>query len=150
MFHRPSFSPVSFSRISFNGASQPVVQDGRSGYWRLFFTQLQEQSEQGEIAVDVTTVDAKPVTVKSVKPVKKVRAPEKVEPTYVEPESPPFRPLPMYQREALPHDFTPSILNTQNDLTRMYVQFIKISIESKLQLDAANDEGDVELLLLVA
>jgi len=147
VFHRPSFSPVSFSRVSFNGASQPVVQDGRSGYWRLFFTQLQEQSEQPKKSVEVTSTDTKPVTVK---PVKRTRVQSHTEVIDVEPESPPFRPLPMYQRKDLAHDFTPSILNVENDLTRMYVQFIKISIESKLQLDAANDEDDVELLLLVA
>lgn len=42
MFNRSSFSPVSFSTISFNGAR--LADEGRSGYWRLFFTNLQEEA----------------------------------------------------------------------------------------------------------
>ncbi len=43
MFNRSSFSPVSFSLISFNGAREDT---GRSGYWRLFFTQMQEEADK--------------------------------------------------------------------------------------------------------
>ena len=46
MFNRSSFSPVSFSRISFNGVQ--AANEGRSGYWRLFFTNLQEESLRKE------------------------------------------------------------------------------------------------------
>ena len=41
MFNRSSFSPVSFSRTAWAGIQQQQ-QEGRSGYWRLFYHQLQE------------------------------------------------------------------------------------------------------------
>jgi len=151
VFHRPSFSPVSFSAISFNGASKPVVQDGRSGYWRLFFTQLQEQSEE-KVTVDTkpTAPDTGVVVVKTVvtKP-KPKRIVEIVIPE-VEYTEPPFKPLPMYRREKVVQNDNVAIRQFQDDIQRMYVQFTKISIELKINLDAANDEDDVELLLLVA
>ena len=42
MFNRSSFSPVSFSRISFAGAQ--AANEGRSGYWRMFFANMQEEA----------------------------------------------------------------------------------------------------------
>lgn len=53
MFNRSSFSPVSFSRISFNGVQ--AANEGRSGYWRLFFTNLQEEALKKDEKVDVDT-----------------------------------------------------------------------------------------------
>ena len=151
MFHRPSFSPISFSSISFNGASQPVVQEGRSGYWRLFFTQLQEQSEEN-VVVDTkaTAQDTGVVVVKTVVTKPKTKRVVEIVIPEVEYTEPPFRPLPMYRREKVVHNDNIAIRQFQDDIQRMYVQFTKISIELKINLDAANDEDDVELLLLVA
>lgn len=63
MFNHSSFSPVSFSRISFNGVQ--AANEGRSGYWRLFYTQLQEESLKNEKADESTRIQPTPVTVAS-------------------------------------------------------------------------------------
>ena len=43
MFNRSSFSHISFSRTAWSSIQQDQ-QTGRSGYWRLFYYQLQEAS----------------------------------------------------------------------------------------------------------
>ena len=43
MFLPNSFKPNSFLPVSFRFPESPV-QDGRSGYWRLFYTKLQEEA----------------------------------------------------------------------------------------------------------
>ena len=58
MFNRNSFSPISFSRTAWAGIQQSQ-QEGRSGYWRLFYHQLQEAALNKE--------KIKPIKVEEVK-----------------------------------------------------------------------------------
>ncbi len=58
MFNRNSFSPISFSRTAWAGIQQSQ-QEGRSGYWRLFYYQLQEAALNKE--------KIKPIKVEEVK-----------------------------------------------------------------------------------
>lgn len=149
MFHRPSFSPVSFSRISFNVASQPVVQDGRSGYWRLFFTQLQEDSLKPDAVVAVS-VDSENSPKPSPKTTK-VKAKKAASKRHEIPETvPPFRPLPMFEQKPEETNFLSESYRLTLDLRLMVAQFNQIRLKFVPLLEAANDEDDVELLLLFA
>lgn len=106
MFHlSSSFSPVSFSRIAFNGAQQiiPERQDGRSGYWRLFFTQMQEEAlkeyeKKTEPKSDTGAVEPTPVEAKKAPAKKKPKRAEREVVDQPEPiELPKFRRKPIYQ-----------------------------------------------------
>ena len=148
MFHRPSFSPVSFSRVSFNGASQPVEQEGRSGYWRLFFTQLQEDSEKKPVLQDTfktLEVSPKPSPITSKTKAKKVAS----KPLEKEETPPPFRPLPAFDRKQ-EYNYLVHTWNVTCELRLMVAQFNQTKVKFTEFTDAANDEDDIELLLLVA
>jgi hypothetical protein len=148
VFLRTSFSPISFSAISFNGASaQPEKQDGRSGYWRLFFQQLQEEADKPK-TTEPTQVEAEVVAVKTkavAKPVK-VKKPVKVMPE--EPEVvPPFRPLPMYESKPDEPTHLQQMWNITTELRVMIKSLSDINDEFDI-LRQQQDEDDVELLLL--
>ena len=106
MFNRSSFSPVSFSRISFNGVQ--AANEGRSGYWRLFFTNLQEEAlkkdeperrdSSQKVLEETPKVVRKTKIKKSKRPV--IRQPElreKVDSDTTIP-NPPFRLKPIYDQ----------------------------------------------------
>ena len=61
MFNHNSFSPISFSRTAWAGIKQQQ-QQGRSGYWRLFYHQLQEAAlnEKGVEPVKLKAVKYEP------------------------------------------------------------------------------------------
>lgn len=146
MFHRPSFSPVSFSRISFNGAMQPVEQDGRSGYWRLFFTQLQEDSEKKPEVVAVT-----PEPKKKVKRIVKPPVVAKPEPDDDEPDEIPYAPI----GKPTPQPEVPCYLadawRATTEVRGWLLQHRINTVKYYLIREAANDEeDDIELLLLAA
>lgn len=148
MFHPQSFNPISFSSISFNGANKPV-QEGRSGYWRLFFTQLQEQSEQKQDKVkevsNVLETSPKP------SPIQAKNKPEKVasKPRENQEKALPFRPLPMFERKPLEHSNTTMMYPLTVELRLMVAQFNQTKLNF-VPYVSANDEEDLELLLLVA
>lgn len=147
MFHRPSFSPVSFSRISFNGATQPVEQSGRSGYWRLFYYQMQEEAlKEKEPAVEVKAAEKPKLVAKTKKPQKPVVKVEE-EPVFA---VPPFKPIKL----PIPTPPTPlpvlaKVWQTTQELRLMRAQYGATVLKYN-QLDVVNDEDDIELLLLVA
>jgi hypothetical protein len=150
VFLRTSFSPISFSAISFNGAStQPEKQDGRSGYWRLFFQQLQEEAdkpkttEPTEVVTEVVAVKTKTAAkpVKAKKPVKVI--PEEVEVV------PPFRPLPMYERKVDEPTYLQEMWNITAELRIMIKSLSVINDEFDIKRQQ-QDEDDVELLLLIS
>jgi len=149
VFLRNSFSPVSFSSTSFDGATASA-QDGRSGYWRLFFTQLQEESNKPKAAVESATSEKvenrpkrspKATTIKTEK--RAIRPPE--EPEIV----PPFRPLPMYERRADEPTYLQQMWNITAELRIMVASLHQSTVKFNHELDVANDEDDIELLLLV-
>lgn len=145
MFHRPSFSAIAFNPVSFGGQKK---QDGRSGYWRLFFTQLQEESdksrdEQGKPSVVEIQPKPSPKTAKE-KPQKRViRPPEVVE------KAPPFRPLPMHQAKPDEPTYLQQMWDITLELREMVASLQLSAVKFNQQLDARNDEDDIELLLLV-
>lgn len=151
MFHRPSFSPVSFSRISFNGATQPVEQSGRSGYWRLFYYQMQEETLKG----------------KDEEPSKPYSEPYKLEEKgdgsaivhfpgrkkftveRTEPEIPTVPLGSVKTSDPVIHPELPRIWQITQELRTIRARWGIMQVASH-QLDAVNDEDDIELLLLVA
>mgnify|MGYP000270539646 CR=1 FL=1 len=146
MFLPASFNPTSFSRVSFNGASQPVVQDGRSGYWRLFYYQLQEEALKEKPPANV---------VKEVKPspvVKKKAKPRRVEKEEVE-EAIPFRPLPMFERKEIPENHISDTWRITIEIRMMVALFQQnqVKLRGTLRFNIIeDDEEDLELLLLAA
>lgn len=99
-YQTTSFSQIAFQQCAFQDTAfqtDPCVNDGRSGYWRLFFTQMQEEAlkkrdekkEPAEVVGTVTEIK----TDKRTK-VRKPAAPPK--PAKVEKPLPviPFRKLP--------------------------------------------------------
>ena len=148
MFLPASFNPTSFSRVSFNGASQPVVQDGRSGYWRLFYYQLQEEalnkSTEQNVVKEVKSLPS-PVAKKKAKP----RPVEKEE---VE-EAIPFRPLPMFERREIPENHISDTWRITIEIRMMVALFQQnqVKLRGTLRFNIIeDDEEDLELLLLAA
>lgn len=149
MFHRPSFSPVSFSLASFHGvSSKPEQQEGRSGYWRLFFHQLQEQA-LGEKKAE------KPAKVIKFEPVKEL--PDGSAVVGAQSAKPKPKPKPK-QAPAEPYLFKPAPLKPE--VGEPYVvQIMRLSMEISrlftswqipLIITQAQDVEDEELLLLLA
>lgn len=143
MFHPQSFNSVSFSSISFNGASKPV-QEGRSGYWRLFFTQLQEQSEQPKKHVE--KLAEKPLDKGSIKVVKRVK---KITSEVTPPEK--FEVFPFVPRWVNLPDRPQVPLAKVWGITReLRDRYLEYHVNVVKYVQASNDEEDVELLLFVA
>ena len=118
MFHRSSFSPVSFSRAAFAGAtSAPEAQDGRSGYWRLFFTKMQEEAlrpEEEQKPVVDQPKEAVEISVEA-KPAKKKKPPVKLVPLEKY-EVPNFKRKPIYSN---PIPTAPSLAETLLQLPKI-------------------------------
>lgn len=145
MFHRPSFSPVSFSRVSFNGAMQPVEQDGRSGYWRLFFTQLQEEADKKPVST-VEPSSTKEKTKSIVKPVVVAKSEPDDEPDEI-PYAPIARPTPQLEAPC----YLADAWRTTTEIRGWLLQHRINTVKYHLIHEAANEEEeDIELLLLAA
>lgn len=138
MFHRSSFSPVSFSQAAFSGASQ--AQEGRSGYWRLFFYQMQEEAlkeaskeKLAEIPLITTRVT------KTRKPRVTVSIPRELE----------FQAPPLRKFEPLPD--APTYLQETWRITQEVRVMISQMTSNMVKLDSGvdEDEEDIELLLLL-
>ena len=158
MFNRSSFSPVSFSRISFAGAQ--AADEARSGYWRLFFTQMQEDAlkKRDEDEKPVTKVETSPephVQVK-IKPRKKLEPLVPLE-TY---EKPSFKRKPIYATQEVtqvPADqwqsFYAISLEVDTWLSVLIPQWEsrKVELLQIKKVEAVNDaDYRVRLLLLAA
>ena len=150
MFHRPSFSTVSFSPVSFHGAMTPVVQDGKSGYWRLFFTQMQEEAlRQYEEKTGKKTVKNEVAVAK--KPVKKPRTIHRTR-EEVPDTSPvvPFKLKPIYKEpEAVDYVWLMS-MQIQTEILKFQPHLMWARLEQvKIKQAAANDEDMRRRLLLL-
>lgn len=152
MFLRSSFNPVSFSPMAFNGARKPPENSGRSGYWRLFFHQLQEQALEEK-------KPKKPARVIKFEPVKElpdgsavvgVRSakPEQVPPEPDQAPSEPylFKPTPLKPEVDEPSE--PYVIQTMR--LSMEVSRLFTSWQIPLIITQAQDVEDEELLLLLA
>lgn len=149
MFLRSSFNPVSFSPIAFNGARKRPENSGRSGYWRLFFHQLQEQALEEK-------KPQKPAKAIKLEPVKELpdgsavvgvqsTKPEQVPP---EPEQAPPEPYLFKPTPLKPEVDEPYVIQTMR--LSMEVSRLFTSWQIPLIITQAQDVEDEELLLLLA
>ena len=158
MFSANSFSPASFSIQSFKMAQQDQA---RSGYWRLFYTEMQEKSleedrrkreqeqrkEAPQGTVEVTP--AKPIAKPKPKPKPRVKPVPRDE--HLD-EPVPHVVRPIYVAQPDPFEFVTPLLRI------ISIEFHSWNLSSKplvalLEKQAANDEDEEEaihLLLMAA
>lgn len=153
MFNNQHFS-AQYWRPQYFTASQSVSQqDGRAGYWRLFYTQLQEQADI-EAKVSDETKDAKATEkIAPTHPPKKKKVAQR---KYWEPlETPEISQVPFRRKWA---DITPAIVipnhlvdawNIASELKTMVAKYRQDVVQFEHRLDVS-DEDDVEVLLLLA
>lgn len=128
----------------------PPVQDGRSGYWRMFYYQLQEEElkrheqKQGQEATEGKSEvpQAKPVA--AAKP--KRAPPERRAAPVVE--LPKVHPRPIYQKQPEPFDVAPwlATINAEFRAWNLSAQTLHGLLQ---QRKAANDEEEEVLTLLL-
>lgn len=130
-------------------------QDGRSGYWRLFFTQMQEEAlkkseEKSEVKKSypkvVESADGTAIVKTKVKP-KKIKTP-RVETESVQ--APLITPLPPFKRSDVQPDYGLVCVDITRQIELLIYQHSQIAVQYFATVNAANDESDIELLLLVA
>ena len=146
MFLHSSFNPVSFSPIAFNGARKPSEESGRSGYWRLFFHQLQEQAlEEKKPEKPSKVIKFEPVKELSdgsaVVGVQSAKPKPELEQTPSEPYL--FKPAPLKPEVSEPY-----VIQTMR--LSMEVSRLFTSWQIPLIITQAQDVEDEELLLLLA
>ncbi len=139
----------------------PPVQDGKSGYWRLFYYQLQEaelekdEQEQGKEATEGTRQAAEEVAALDTT---SKRTKRKLEPlvkleTF---EKPDFKRKQIYSAPSPINTALPVwLLSVDIELAQMYKDFapriVAQAVKFKKQVDAANDaDHRIRLLLLAA
>lgn len=140
MFHRSSFSPVSFSSQAFHGATE----EGRSGYWRLFFYQMQEEALKGdekEKLAEIPQVTTRPT--KTRRPTVTPKVPQ--EPKF---QAPVLAPLPKFEPLPLKPSYLEETWRITQEVRVMISQMTSNVI--KLDSDVDEDEEDIELLLLMS
>lgn len=146
MFSLNSLKPVSFSLQSFKMAEE--ASSGRSGYWKLFFYNMQEEAlrkdeqKQGKSATQSPSSRAPQKTVAKPKRTRSRIVEEVVEAEEFEP-----LPKPMYRNKTdeFPSEIT--CLVQQN-----WVKLLGLNIPLEFYFpteQAANDEDDEEFLLLL-
>jgi hypothetical protein len=165
-------SPFSISRVGIGlgpkyisalGFKDMSTQDGRSGYWRLFYYQLQEAELEKDKLRAAGKPQQKEAPEKAHKPV--VAAPErrvlvqrhkpKHSNTQILLEKPPeFKPKKLYlvpKREDTP-DLVPIMNVLSNEVRNWALQSQELSVKFKQaqQLQAANEEEELITLLLLA
>lgn len=165
-FFNPAFQTVSHSQMAFQKCAfshtafqtDECENDGRSGYWRLFFTKMQEEALRKKDEKEAETTQAEE-TVGRVAPVSKGngrdgkrKAPK---PSQVEPQEghvekiPPFRPKPIYsvtpEEKWLQFAWLTKI-EVQNWLLEMRPHLI---IDQLRKLKEAANDADYRLRLLL-
>lgn len=146
MFSLNSFKPVSFSLQSFKMAEE--ASSGRSGYWKLFFYNMQEEAlkkheqKQGESEAQSASSRASQEPVAKPKRAR-IHTIEEVEP------SEEFEPLPkpIYRQQT---DFVPNEITCLVQQNWVKLLGLNIPLEFYFPTEqAANDEDDEEFLLLL-
>jgi hypothetical protein len=158
MFNRPSFSPVSFSQISFNGYSHVVPQtDERSGYWRLFFMNMQEEALKKRDAVLVPKPNEEPD-----EQIEREAAPQRArkaaprKPTVVEPEEFPevrFKRKPIYATaKPVNEKFPLWVYQISAQIDSWYASYLPLLEASQkviIEQRAAANDADIRMRLLL-
>ena len=150
------FKPKYFAAHYFNVSGSPEDQE-RSGYWRLNLYKLQEESERKRkekhdaIIAEAVSKALGPVKVpkKQVKPVtRKPDAPRRID------REPDVKPKPLYRPDADVGDNTlPLLVQVWTIMRETYLlTFDALPVRQMLlaKIEAANDEEDIELLLMAA
>ena len=154
LFGANYFKPQYFNVNYLHGATAVPAQDGRSGYWRLFFYQMQEEAlKPKEVKND--TVPESAVQEAKVLEDKRVNVPAKkvVRRERAAPETPPVRERPVL-RKIEPIE-TPSITPFLTIISTEFKSWMETSEPLRvamLQRKADNDEEEelINLLLLAA
>lgn len=126
-------------------------QDGRSGYWRLFFTEMQEKALKEYEKLKGITSEPKPET----KPVVKAKPKKKSSPVKaVAVSAPPVRRLPQYIRPTAPEiDYSQPIyalsLEVQRLVLSTYPQLLRLETQRVTLQEAANDADNRRRILLL-
>ena len=154
LFGSNYFKPQYFNAAYLHGATAVPAQDGRSGYWRLFYYEMQEEALREKrddqvpanaVAQD-TLIKREDISV-AAKPVRKKRV-EKEE----KPREPILKPLYRQSAVAAEKDTLTPFLNTLSDEFRAWNFSTNALWVKMLSEKAANDEEDetITLLLLAA
>jgi len=150
MFQAKSFTPASFSIQSFKMAEQAQA---RSGYWRLFYYKMQEESlrkneqeqrEKAEKRTGQSSQESAPI----VSTAKKRRRPE----PDVEIWEPPALPKPLY-RKIIPvkiNPITPFLSIITQEFRQLYLTLPFLQQKLMERQEELDDDEDTELLLLAA
>lgn len=140
------------SHVSRLGLFGKIVEDSRSGYWRLFYTQLQEESDNAQLKTEkITEVKATEKTGATHPPERKKVAPRK----YREPAEIPEIPRVPFRRKWAPKpivqipNYIIDVWRISSDLNTAVASYQQGAIQSAHRQDIA-DEDDVEVLLLFA
>ena len=138
MFSLNSLKPVSFSLQSFKMAEE--ANSGRSGYWKLFFYNMQEEALKPPPAPPDVVSEG----LKKKRKTKKTKFEPLIE---LEEYDIPSSPLPLYRTQS---DFLDLEINCLVRQNWVKLQGIKVPLESYFPTEpAANDEDEDELLLLL-
>lgn len=152
MFNNQHFS-AQYWRPQYFTASQSVSQqDGRAGYWRLFYTQLQEQADiEAKVSDETKDTKATEKIAPTHPPERKKVAPRK----YREPAEIPGIPRVPFRRKWVPKpvvqvpNYIVDVWRISSDLNTAVASYRQSAIQSAHRQDMA-DEDDVEVLLLLA
>lgn len=136
MFQASSFNPLSFSIQAFKMAEQSSA---RSGYWRLFFYNMQKEALEKPKSVTRKLKLVEP-------PKKRARV------TVPEPEEewvPPSLPKLIYRAPPVvqPNPLIPAVQAIKAELRMLYL--VGSTLQSRLD-DTESENEDIELLLLAA
>ena len=154
LFSANYFKPQYFNAAYLHGATAMPAQDGRSGYWRLFYYEMQEEAlrekRDDQVPANAATQDTLvkrediPVAAKSVRK-KRVEKEEKLREPVLKP---------VYRQPAVvaEKDTLTPFLNTLSDEFRAWNFSTNALWVKMLSEKAANDEEDeaITLLLLAA
>ena len=150
MFQAKSFTPASFSIQSFKMAEQASA---RSGYWRLFYYKMQEESlkkneqEQRE-KEEKRTGQSSQESAPTVSTAKKRRRPE----PDVEIWEPPALPKPLYRKiiQVELNPITPFLSIITQEFRQLYLTLPFLQQKLMERQEELDDDEDAELLLLAA
>ena len=154
LFGSNYFKPQYFNAAYLHGATAVPAQDGRSGYWRLFYYEMQEEALRekrddqvpANAAAQDTLVKREDIPV-AAKPVRKKRKPAPAEPAIPKVKERPL--LRRIEQQEQP-DITPLLRVISNDFRAMVLSLEPLRVKMLEQKAANDEEGELIHLLLLA
>ena len=151
LFSANYFKPQYFNAAYLHGATAMPAQDGRSGYWRLFYYEMQEEAlrEKRDDQVPANAVAQDTLVKREDIPVVAKRPAKKRKPAPAEPAIPKVKERPLLRRieQQEQPDITPLLRVISNDFRAMVLSLEPLRVKM-LEQKAANDE-EVELIHLL-